>query len=60
MREITSRRAGALAEMCGAAKHKRVKLSVNAAAEPRRLSSRPAILNAHGESAPGPFMVGLR
>ena len=28
---MTSRRAGALAEMCGAAKHKRVKLSVSAA-----------------------------
>ena len=29
--EMTSRRAGALAEMCGAAKHKAVKLSVSAA-----------------------------
>jgi hypothetical protein len=28
---MISWRAGALAEMCGAAKHKRVKLSVNAA-----------------------------
>jgi hypothetical protein len=34
---MTSRRANALTEMCGAAKHKRVKLSVNA--ESRKVAS---------------------
>jgi hypothetical protein len=38
---MTSRRAGALAEMCGAAKRKRVKLSVNALANRGRIVRPP-------------------